>query len=437
MDEREQVYESVVALNRLIADDKVVYVSHDIRDFTKEATSLSVHGRKGIATVPITKNAVHETAQHIGFNVFGQERLVVGWAIKQLFSYLRFHLEDNRWFPPQAAVFDLQAAEAFTGYRDGTQPQSLAGAITRVRELASDKQLSVIRKRIHQPLATEVLPEVETRGVLDFSSRMLRYASYEVEGATNGRLSAHCPSGRYFNPHGMTDDEKKNFLPGEYKKFVVLDYKSMEVSVLHWLSRDARLGELLSSAQDFYGSLYQVLSGRPCRRPEEREFAKSVFLPVVFGQQAASFAEQHGISERAAQMLIDRVYSQFPVALAWADTQAEDARKGELKDYFGRRRNFGGKPWKARNAMVQGPAAVICLDKLVSLHRKCPEDCEVVASVHDGYVVRVPDKKVAESAAALRDVLLEPCDDFYPGLVLRLDAKSGKNLLDLESLGDA
>lgn len=404
-----------------------LYLSWDdtMADFTVKKTSMVVHSRSKEYVVEIADDRV---VSHVYESIFCKDRVVIGWNIKQLFSYLRFLWSGK--YENVAKVIDLKSAEAFCGKRD-VVPGSWEEAIARVKEVAGPS--AVLRKRLYEPLAMEVLPGIETVGLVDVESKRRRYCSYEIEGQVNGRLLSGQINENYFNPHVMDEKEKSRLVCGNDEKFVVLDYKHMEVSVLHWLSKDKFLGQLLDSGRDFYQEVFRVISGRNCCRPQDREFAKAVFLPIHFSLQAETLAKNHGIGVRGAQMVIDAIAKNFSESMAWIEGFVEKVKGNPVVvDHFGRSRNFADKPWGVRNAVVQSPAAIICLDKLVSLFRELKYG-KIVASVHDGYILVVPKKEVSQCVVEARGIMLR-ASDFYPDLVLRLDVKVGDKLNLLESV---
>jgi DNA polymerase family A len=424
--DRKEILDASVKLAEFLNNRSTIYLTWDndgLEDFTKVFDGkIQIHLKEKCLSIPLFSQ---DLISHFITQVFPEGRLIITWDVKKFFSYLKFNLPKYFQIKTSAKVIDLKYAEAFAG-KHNKKPSNWTEAVERLRTMAKNSSFPKIRQRLHEPLSMRVLPAIETTGILDSERREMRYSSYEIEGQVNGRLSC-TKVGDFFNPHSMSNEEKKKFLPGLDKKFIWFDYRSMEVSVLHWLSQDAHLGELLlNSVQDLYCSIYEVITKKPCINNARREFAKDVFLPVIFGLQAKSLSERHNLSIKVAQLIIDRIYSNFSTALGWLEEQVTKAKNNEFSDYFGRSRSFD-KAWTARNASIQGPAAVICLDKLVCLFDRLPKGAAIIANIHDGYLLTVDKKTVDYDASVIKEILQEP-NDFYPDLNLTVRWQVGDTL---------
>lgn len=250
------------------------------------------------------------------------------------------------------------------------------------------------------------------------------YASYDPAGQANGRLLSRAGLRHHFLPHALGPEERAALAPlAPGQSFVVLDYRHMEVAVLQWLSGDEELGAMLG-AEDFYAALYRRLSGTE----GDREVAKRLFLPTVYGLTAEGLAQATGTSVAAAEFVQRRLHSLFPTAFRWV---ADQVSAGTAADRFGRLRRFEDRHHRVRNFVVQSPAGLLCLRQLVELEKRL--GC-VVCSVHDGYVLQCRDQDVQDTAERARDILVNSVPASFAGVKLKATCHHGKSLADLQKL---
>jgi DNA polymerase I-like protein with 3'-5' exonuclease and polymerase domains len=202
----------------------------------------------------------------------------------------------------------------------------------------------------------------------------------------------------------------------------------MEVYVLQWLSKDERLGKIISSGRDIYSTIYSLLYGRKCNK-ENRQLIKESFLPIVYGMQSESISDRLNINVSEAKELLKRINGFFSTAMDWVQDQQDKAKKSSVVcDYFERPRDYSDRsPLAVRNAVVQGPAAIVCMEKLISLFDKVFKQCEIVASIHDAYVLDIPCNLMYDVVYYATEVLQEP-SVFMPGLKLTVDVNIGNDL---------
>jgi hypothetical protein len=427
----------MVALPQLTNLGRRVYVrcDHEVPDFTAEVPKASLVICHGLGEVGVDLNprTLGPTLELLGSAIFANGHMaVIGWNVKNLYSYVRFH-----WAAPLGTgcqLVDLAAMEGLLGTRGG-RPRDLEEAAARTLRVIRHpnwRRLRGIYDRVHLPLITEVIPELETVGVLDREGRRMLYAHYEVEGQVNGRLRCSKAYKNAYNPHCITPEDKARLLPpGPDDVFLILDFSHLEVSVLQWLSGDDRLGKILSSGEDLYRGIFRSLTGSACDSEKKRSWSKAVFLPVVYGQSAKSLAERLKVSPRTAEMVVGLVYARFPRALGWVRDCQRYAINQCCQDFFGRTRWFDpAESYKVRNFVVQAPAALVCLDKLVKLYRSLPPDARLAAHIHDGYVLYAR-QSAARATADLAQGVLEADDGLCPGLRLKTSCKIGPSLLEM------
>ena len=107
---------------------------------------------------------------------------------------------------------------------------------------------------------------------------------------------------------------------------------------------------------------------------------------------------------------------------------------GYAKDHFGKRRLFEEKEYLARNFSVQAPASIVCLEKLIALHKAVQGIARVALHIHDEFVLYVPRKAWKEVFRLVRKVLLAE-SELCPGLKLQVSCEAGRDLDNLKPLG--
>jgi len=364
--------------------------------------------------------------------IFENENLVIiSWNIKNLFSYLLAKTRSH--FSYSCHLLDLKILEVFLGINDRC-PSDFEEALARIKSAARDEvwnETKFIYKKIHLPLITRVVPLLETQGLLDSRDRLIRYSYYEIEGQTGGRMACQKVLNSSFNPHSIRPEERDAFQPkaSVSSTFVYFDYKHNEVSMLYWLTKDNKLGELLDT-DDFYVSLFKIIAGVDNVNESQRTFCKNLFLPLIYGQSYFSLAKSLGISNELARKLVEKIAGLFPNVFYWMN---ENSKNDICYDYFKRRRAFEDKRWKIRNFLVQSPASIVCLEKLIELSTTIRGYGDLIAHIHDGYLLRANDSLVENLCSIIKGVL-ESESELCPGLRLRTTHKCGKTLASLENL---
>jgi DNA polymerase I-like protein with 3'-5' exonuclease and polymerase domains len=209
------------------------------------------------------------------------------------------------------------------------------------------------------------------------------------------------------------------------------DFHHMEVSVLQWLAHDERLGQVLNLSEDPYHVIFKLLTGNQCDTEKKREFCKRFIIGNIYGQSAKSLSEKTGISLNTAEIINDKLYKLFPSSLQWIQ-QRQNEVTGVCTDYFGRKRCFEERHWSVRNFVVQSPASIVCLEKLIALYHGLIGYAKLACHIHDGYVVYVS-KSAAKTVAAIGKEILESESNLCTGLKLKSSCKIGATLADMKA----
>jgi len=417
-----------VKLESILQAKAYVFVSlePEVIDFTQSDFSFKfkVISEFGNLTIEVKPDELFEVTAFVKTAIFNnKEIMIIGWDLKPLFSAMLF--KTGVPFEIESKFLDLKVAECFIGIRENppTEFSEMKERAKRVFADSSWPKFKSIYQQIYLPLITEVLPSIECEGFFNNQERKMVYPCYDVVGTANGRMSCHLAYENCINPHSMSEEQRSILLPkGRDYTFLNLDFNSMEVCTLAWLCDDERLKSMTDDGKDFYISLFQLLTGNECNTEEKRSFCKKIFLPLFYGESAKELAKSLNFSIETAYKVIDRLKNLFPKVFSWAD---EYPHENVCVDFYGRKRVFSSEEsYKYRNFIIQSPAAIICLDRLVRLHRNLGHYGKLVAHIHDGYIVKV-ENKYTEIVKSLCIDSLQSESAICPGLNLRTNFKFG------------
>jgi hypothetical protein len=400
---------------------------------THQLGKLLIETGRGKLEIPFGGDAIsiRNIKGILDATIFNKEqvRILFGWNFKSLMTYLRFHIPTVA--PPEVSLIDLQVVERFLGITK-KRPETFVEAVNRARVVSQTTAWKSVYQKIHQPLMVKVLPAIETTPLLNVRERRAVYPYYEIEGQTNGRLSCFKRFG--YLPHNMGPSEKEVLKPrGEGYRFLCADYRSCEVLVLQWLSKDKILCEIIESGKDLHSEIYRVVTKTECDSPAKRKISKGIFLPVMYGCGPETLANRLSLPLASGQELVHRVRTIFSGAYDWVCAAQEQAKvKETIQDFFGRRRSFAeSEAYLARNFVVQGVAATFCLEKLIQLYAAIADlDAKIVFSVHDGFGM-IFQEKIARDLYKLVKHNLESPSRLCEGLKIETEIKFGVKLSDL------
>jgi DNA polymerase I-like protein with 3'-5' exonuclease and polymerase domains len=418
-----------------IAKDGAVFIctNYPLTDFTRPFQgTLQIHGKKKALYIDLSNINELNTIAYLLNALLDEQLLIITWDIKELMSYFKFNVSAKPTF--NSKFFDLKYMESYLGIHQSV-PVSLKESLRRLQQVQNDK-LKIIHKRIHLPLAINVLPSLETQGMLHTEMKKRVYWCYRIEGQVNGRLLCEQNFSNCIIPHCLTNNDKKGLkLSKEDEVFVVFDFKCMEVMVLEYLSKDKKLTEIIAKGGDLYQNIWTVLFNKPCEKLEHRKFIKESFLPVIYGRQAESLAKEVGCSLEAANSFIYNMRKNFSEAFNYVESyQSLLKTSNKAEDFFGRVRVFDEKLWGVRNFVIQSPASIVCLEKLIDLYNIVGKN--LIFSIHDGYIIRANIK--FDKPLIIKCIKsLETQSQLMPGLQLKVNCEIGFCLNNLKSFKGA
>lgn len=392
----------------------------EIMDFTDEVNpEIKLQFQNGRSYTIILEKDLPLIIEMLKLSIFAKNKKVLTWNWKNFISYLL--AKTGKLYTIEGTIIDLKILESYSGIKKKV-PKTLVEALNRLKTVVSTtwKEIEPVYKNLHIPLITTVIPKLEVVGILSKPENNKVYAYYEIDGQDNGRLKCHKAYKAGFVPHVLRAEEKNNLLPRQDEFFMFFDFKAMEVYILAWLSKDPLLNELCQK-KDVYLEIYERIYDKKGEE-KDRILAKNIFLPVIYGK-------------RDDPLIVDKIHKLFPVALDYV-TKSEMVQEKQLdvyaKDFFGKRRYFGvGEEYLIRNFLIQSPASVVCLEKLVQLYYSLKEKTDIVISVHDGYFLYANKDNWQEIYKIGKDVLTDE-SKFCPGLKLSVVCRGGRNLNNLK-----
>lgn len=394
---------------------------------------LEISGVKGHkVSLELKKENLGLYSKFLKETIFRKDKKVLCFNSKTFFSYLLSKNIKPTIF--ECSFFDLQWFYSYCGKRD-IEFSSINDVIKHFSEIMTllSSSQNNLYKTIYGPLIKEVVPTIENNCLIDIEEETKVYSFYKVEGQENGRMSCQTHLKKGFNPHSLGPEQKAHLRPYyPHDVFLLFDYKNMEVSVLSNICQDNNLNKILDSKNDFYESIYKIIIGG--ENKNSRNLAKKFFLPIIYGQAPSSLSHSLSISENTAQEIILRLRKLFPRVFEFSDNAQDEAkRNGCVKDFFSRTRYFEDNYYKARNFVVQAPAALMCLEKLVLLHQNINQDSKIVFSIHDGYGLTANKANSLEIYPKIKRIL-ESKSLLMPNCNLEISFKIGKRLNNMLEL---
>lgn len=427
-----------------------LYISiPEVMDFTsiQKPTKIVIHSLKKTIEIPFTENDLKfkEIIGFLSFSINSAKSILVTWNLKVLLSYVKGRLGTD--LELDGKIFDLKFLESYCG-ENKSSPTSFGEAFQRLSNLGKKnnwKDINTIYQKVYLPLIF-TMPMIETIGVAHKAKHSKLYPFYEIDGQINGRMKCSSVFSKSFNPHGLVDDDKENIRPlGFEQKFMCFDFKHMEVSVLQWLSKDEYLGELLITGQDLYSAIWESLTKQACN-PVYRQKCKDIFLPVVYGLGAEGLSKKLDWPLDVTKNVIYKLQKIMPQAFDWIKKQQDSLIEGVGVDFYGRTRSFDAS-YKVRNFVIQSPASLVCLHKLVEINKALkvteikmrekedrPQIANLVMHIHDGYVLTMKNSNIQRTYEMVKPIL-EAEDELYPGLRLKTTCGVGEKLNSTKEYG--
>ena len=271
------------------------------------------------------------------------------------------------------------------------------------------------------------------------------HTTYLQASASTGRLASTNPNMQNIPIRGELGRQiRRAFIAPEGHLLISADYSQIELRVLAHLSGDEGILEAFASEHDFHAAIAAKVYGVDVSDVQSsmRDYAKQFSYGIAYGMSAFGVSQRLGVDQEEAQEFINAYYAQFPLVRAFLDAQVDKARvDGFTTTMFGRRRyisELDSRNYRMRamgermalNAPIQGSAADIIKKAMIDVDaRLAAQDglARMLLSVHDELVFEVPEERVDEAVALVKDVM-ETATDLQCRLVV--EPKTGKNWSD-------
>ena len=249
------------------------------------------------------------------------------------------------------------------------------------------------------------------------------HASFSQIGAETGRLSCNEPN---LQNIPIRSEEGRAirlaFVPQDPKRDVLLtaDYSQIELRVLAHLTREPALVSAFEGEQDIHATVAAEVFGVPVEQVtrEQRNQAKTVNFGIIYGISAFGLARRiEGLSQQAAQKLIDAYHARFPSINRFLQQCIEQAKElGYVETIMKRRRYLPliesrivaqrkATERMAINSVVQGSAADMIKLAMLNIHRRISVESRpmrMLLQVHDELVFELPAAEAPQQAEMIR-----------------------------------
>ena len=265
------------------------------------------------------------------------------------------------------------------------------------------------------------------------------HTNFNQTGTVTGRLSSFSP-----NLQNIPIRSEKGrlirqaFVAPHGRVLLSVDYSQIDLRILAHESGDENLinaflnhGDIhTQTAAEVFGLIPDLVS------KEQRSRAKAINFGIVYGQGPNALSDALGITAREAKEYIDAYFARYSTLKKWLDETAAQARKaGYVKTLFGHVRylpefesssarlaSFANRA--SVNTVVQGGSSDIIKKAMIDIYKEMPEDVLMLLQVHDELVFEVPQNKIKEVAAWVKEKMEAAATLKVP---LIAEAKAGKN----------
>jgi DNA polymerase-1 len=286
----------------------------------------------------------------------------------------------------------------------GAVDHPLAETILEYR--GAQKMYSTMRAILHGPPDEDAFPDP----YLAPDGRL--HPNFRQVGARTGRMS--CSNPNVQNWH--RDDLRMRYLvaAGEGKKLVTADLDAIEMRIFAAFCGEGALLDAIKRGEDMH-ALAATRAGLGERRRSTgavetaRQRGKVLNYSICYGAGKRSLRKAFGVDQKGAGQILDRYHAAFPeVSMLQNKIEFALEDQGYVRSAWGRRfrveRNASREAYKFTNYLVQGTAADLLKDALVTVHKA---GVPVVAVVHDEIVAEVDESDAREAAHIIEQALTD------------------------------
>lgn len=226
------------------------------------------------------------------------------------------------------------------------------------------------------------------------------HANYRQVGARTGRMSCSAP-----NMQNQPRDDLRlryNVCAEEGYKLVACDLSNIEMRLFAAYAGEGRMLDAVREGADLHVQTAEFIGIKDRKRAggaveSARQRGKTFNFSIVYGGGLRTIKRQQRVDQAEARLMRRRYYDAYPeVEKLQQRVEFRLQDQGYIKDMWGRRYrcdNPRKEAYKFVNYLIQGTAAQVLKDAVVSLHK---DGVPVVALVHDEVVAHVPEKDAEE-----------------------------------------
>lgn len=224
----------------------------------------------------------------------------------------------------------------------------------------------------------------------------------------------------------LIPQHRRAFVPGPGKIFVIGDFSGQEMGIMAAASGEELWINAMLRGEDIHALtaslLYQrewpAAAEKGCRFPFKcdckghkalREPTKILNFMLAYGGGPSKFAEDTGIDENTAIMIVSRYKKVIPKVTAWLEKNGRDGVNTGFSysadPYRRHRRLHGEEEWQIRNqgknTPVQGAGGNMLKLAMISV----PDEYHIALIVHDEIILEVDFKQRFAAAKALKKIM--------------------------------
>lgn len=268
------------------------------------------------------------------------------------------------------------------------------------------------------------------------------HTSYHQAVTATGRLSSTDPNLQNIpvrNEEGRKI--RQAFEAPEGFVMVAADYSQIELRIMAHLSSDKGLVDAFTHGKDIHkATAAEIMAVDEADvTTEMRRHAKAVNFGLIYGMSAFGLARQIDTGRKEAQAYIDTYFARYPGVKEYMDRTRElAAKQGYVETLFGRRLHLpeinskngmrrAAAERTAINAPMQGTAADIIKKAMIDMQAWLETegtDVRMIMQVHDELIFEVPEVKLDEVSAKIKEIMEGAVELNVP---LQVDVGSGAN----------
>lgn len=212
------------------------------------------------------------------------------------------------------------------------------------------------------------------------------------------------------------------FIAPPKHQLVVADYKQIEYVIMAHFSGDPVLMRFFEQGLDFHLAVAAMILGIPQEQvtKPQRTIAKNTNFAVAYGAGINKVAAMSGITVREAEHFSNAHKRMLPALYTFNKQVVRTCRKRNpphVKTLLGRKRRLPAIRWsndelrmyaerQAVNSVIQGSASDLNKIAAVRLFEMLPPNWQTLLTVHDEFVIAVPDAEVDDAIPVVREAMI-------------------------------